>query len=262
MSTPSTLGSINLLPEAEKRQYYTRMIPLALLGRFHLNPYLIDKHGNDLLHLHSPPGSSSAEISLYHRHDFPDPILYGHLTDTMNGQIHILLYVLNDPDSQRFDIDRLPDGTLTQLGAESRHLEAEMAALEAGLSPGQIRSGLHMLRAAQTTFEAFVDILGHDIHFAEPLYYHNAMIFEHYGFAYQQGRRMMERIERGFSLNGGLLPLLDNSTPFRKPEAAQSIRLRSWAIHDGILGEPFTNVTMYKHTGKNAGVSTCPQCNW
>ena len=92
MSKPSTLGGINLLHEAEKRQHYTRMIPLALLGRFHLNPYLVDKHGNDLLHLHCPAGSSNAEISLYHQHDFPDPILYGHLTDTMNGQIHILLY--------------------------------------------------------------------------------------------------------------------------------------------------------------------------
>ncbi len=262
MNMPSTLGGINLLPEAEKRQLYARMIPLSLLGRFHLNPYLVDKHGNDLLLLSCPPGSSSAEISLFHRHDFPDPILYGHLTDTMNGQIHILLYVLNDPDSPRFDIDRQPDGTLTQLGAKSRHIEAEISAIRAGLSPGQIRSGLHMLRVAQTTFEDFIDMLGHNTHFAEPLYYHNAMIFERYGFGYQQGRRLMERIERGFSPGGDLLPLLDNSTPFRTPEAAQSIRLRSWAIHDNILGEPFTNVTMFKHSGKNAGISTCLKCNW
>lgn len=262
MNMPSTLGSINLLPEAEKRQHYTRMIPLSLLSHFRLSPYLVDKHGNDLLHLNCPAGSSSAEISLYHQHGFPDPILYGHLTDTMNGQIHILLYVLNDPSSQRFDIDRLSDGTLTQLGAECRNLEAELAALEAGLSPGQIRSGLHMLREAQTTFESFIDRLGHDIHFAEPLYYHNAIIFERYGFAYQQGRQMMERIERGFSPDGDLIPFLDNSSPFRKPEAANSIRLRSWAIHDGILGEPFTNVTMYKHTDKNARVSTCQKCDW
>ncbi len=262
MSTPSTLGGINLLPEAEKRQLYARMIPMQLLARFHLNPYLVDRHGNDLLVLNSSYGSSSAEISLFHKADFPDPILYGHLTDTMNGQIHILLYVLNDPDSLRFDIDRLPDGTLTQLGAKYRHIDAEISAIEAGLSPGQIRSGLHMLREAQTTFETFIDTLGHDIHFAEPLYYHNAIIFERYGFAYQKGRRLMERIERGFSPGGDLLPLLDNSTPFRNPEAAHSVRLRSWAIHDNILDEPFTNVTMYKHSGKNAGISTCSYCNW
>ena len=146
MSAPSTLGGINLLPEAEKRQLYSRMIPLQLMARFHLNPYLVDRHGNDLLVLNCPSGSSSTEISLFHQADFPDPILYGHLTDTMNGQIHILLYILNDPDSLRFDIDRLPDGTLTQLGAKYRHIDAEIAAIQAGLSPGQIRSGLHILR--------------------------------------------------------------------------------------------------------------------
>jgi len=93
------------------------------------------------------------------------------------------------------------------------------------------------------------------------LFYHNAVIFERYGFRYQKGRRLMERIEQGFQAGGDLLPLLDGSTPFRQPEAANSIRLRSWAIHDGILGEPFTNVTMYKESGKHAGVSTA-QCEW
>jgi hypothetical protein len=72
----------------------------------------------------------------------------------------------------------------------------------------------------------------------------------------------MERIQQGFSEKGDLLKKLDNSTPFRRPEAAQSIRLRSWAIHDGILGEPFNNVTMYKYVGKSAAINTCGECPW
>ena len=100
------------------------------------------------------------------------------------------------------------------------------------------------------------------MYFAEPLYYHNAYIFEHDGFSYQRGRKLMERIHAGFSPGGDLLPLLDNSTPFRKPEAANSVRLRSWAIHDGILGEPFNNVTMYKHIGKKNDTLTCGECPW
>ena len=100
------------------------------------------------------------------------------------------------------------------------------------------------------------------MHFAEPLYYHNAVTFERFGFAYQKGRRLMERIQRGFDPGGDLLPLLDESTPFRKPEAANSIHLRSWAIHDGILGEPFQNVTMYKTIDSHAQISTCSDCNW
>jgi acetoin utilization protein AcuC len=180
----------------------------------------------------------------------------------MNGQIHVLLYILNDPDSPRFNVDRMPDGRKTSFGTRMRNLEAEQAAMEAGLAPGQVRSGLRMLSDAIVSFEKFVESLGHDMYFVEPLYYHNAVIFERYGLAYQMGRRRMEAYHAGFSEAGEYIPLLNGSSPFRKPEAVNSIRLRSWAIHDGILGEPFTDVTMYKRIGKSAGVNTTPGCDW
>jgi hypothetical protein len=260
--TPSTISGVNRLPEDEKRLIFTRLIPPELFERFNLSPSLFDAQGNDLLRLNCHGRSSDAEMALFHQHGFPDPLLYGHLTDTLNGQIHVLLYMLNDPESPRFDVDRLPDGAPTQFGVLYRHLEAERAALDYGLAPGQVRHGLRLLGSAIRAFEVFVRSLGHDIYFTEPLYYHNAVIFERYGFAYQQGRRLMERINAGFALGGELLPLLDGATPFRRPEAAHSIRRRSWAIHDGLLGEPFTNVTMYKRLGRQAGISTCPDIAW
>ncbi|GAB4504184.1 MAG: hypothetical protein Fur0043_11770 [Anaerolineales bacterium] len=255
------IGSINRLPEDEKRAIYSRVIPRELLDRFHL-PEPDSIRLQALLQFKFEPGSSDVEMSLFHEPRFPDPILYGHLTDTLNGQIHILLYILNDPDSPRFDVDRMPDGTKTRFGTFMRNIEAEKKALEAGLAPGQVRRGLRLLPAAIVSFEKFVQSLGHEQYFVEPLYYHNAVIFERYGFAYQMGRRRMEAIHAGFSEGGALLPLLDGSTPFRRPEAVNSIRLRSWAIHDGLLGEPFTNVTMYKRVGKSAGVTTTPGCHW
>jgi hypothetical protein len=259
---PSTISGINRLPEEEKRAIYARIIPTALLQRFSLPENLASANGQDLLVLDCPAGSSTAAMSLYHQHGFQDPILYGQITDTLNGQFHILLYILNDPDSPRFDVDRMPDGSRTNFGIMQRNLVAEQAAMEAGLAPGQVRHGLRLLAQAIQTFENFVAGFHHELHFAEPLYYHNAILFERYGFAYQQGRRKMERIQAGFEPGGDLLPLLDGSTPFRRPEAAGSIRLRSWAIHDGILGEPFTNVTMYKHVGRQAGLSTAGQVIW
>jgi hypothetical protein len=72
----------------------------------------------------------------------------------------------------------------------------------------------------------------------------------------------MEAIHAGFQEGGEFRQGLDESNPFRSSRAANSIRLRSWAIHDGILGEPFTDVTMYKRVGKFAGVSTTPGCEW
>ncbi|MCJ7702109.1 MAG: hypothetical protein MUO62_11030 [Anaerolineales bacterium] len=261
MTLPSTLGSINQLPETEKRAIYARVVPPELLDRYHLNPYMFDKDGHDLLRINAHPGSTSLELSLFHRHGFPDPIIYGHITDTINGQLHILLYNLNDPESPRFNVDRLPDGTPTRFGIRYRNIEAEIAAMKFGLNPGQIRSGPHLLSSAMKTFEKFVDDLGHSLYFAEPLYYHNAVIFERYGFTYQKGRNRMGCIQDGFSPGGALHKRLDGSTPFRQPEAADSIRLRSWAIHDDIFGEPFTNVTMYKRVGKHYEISTTP-CNW
>jgi hypothetical protein len=156
----------------------------------------------------------------------------------------------------------MPDGSTTKFGTLQRNREAESAALTDGLAPGQVRRGLRMLPAATAAFEQFVKDLGHDMYFAEPLYYHNAIIFERYGFAYQEGRRFMERIQAGFSAGGDLLPKLNGASPFRQPDAAASIRRRSWAIHDGILGEPFTNVTMYKRVGKMAGINTAPDIAW
>lgn len=261
MPLPSTLGAINQLPESEKRAIYMRVIPSELLDRFRLNPFLVDKFGQDLLLLKASPGSTNVEMSLFHKHGFQDPIVYGHITDTINGQLHILLYILNDPDSPRYNVDQLPNGTPTKFGISHRNLNAELDALGAGLNPGQIRRGPHLFSAAMRSFEEFVRELRHEIYFVEPLYYHNAVIFERYGFTYQQGRRLMRRIEDGFSLNGDLQSLLEVNSPFRSPDVTNSIRLRSWAIHDGILGQPFTNVTMYKRVGNHHGISTT-ECNW
>jgi hypothetical protein len=259
---PTTISGINQLSYAEKREIYTRLIPAELLERFCLSPQFVDKDGHDLIWLHCPPQKADVEMALRHQSGFPDPILYGHMTDTLNGQIHILLYVLNDPESPRFDIDRLPDGTSTKLGSQCRNIEAEEEAMQAGLAPGQIRAGLRLLPHAIKAFERFIESLGHDLHFAEPLYYHNAIIFERYGFAYAKGKKLMDRIQSGFSPGGDLLPLLDDSNPFRRPEAAYSVRLRSWAIHDGILGKPFSDVTMYKNRLRPAGLSTSQGCPW
>jgi hypothetical protein len=260
--TASTISSINRLNQDEKRKIYTRIIPPELYERFQLSPNLTDEQGRDLVNLRSDPGRTDVQLALYHRADFPDPILYGHLTDTLNGQLHILLYILNDPFSSRFNVDRLDDGRTTSFGTERRNISAEIAAMQAGLAPGQVRRGLRLLKSAINAFEAFVTSLGHELYFVEPLYYHNALIFESYGFSYQKGHKLMAGIQHGFKPSGDLFDRLDGSTPFRQPAATHSIRLRSWAIHDGLLGEPYSNVTMYKYVGKKAEINSCPDCDW
>lgn len=257
-----TISGVNRLPEQQKLEIYSRIIPPALLERYELEPPFLSGEGLPLLKLTCAQGCSDTELKLHHQVGFPDPVLYGHITDTVNGQVHVLLYILNDPDSPRFDVDRMPDGTPTKFGIYDRNIPAELAAMEYGLAPGQVRKGLRMLGQAIDAFEVFVASLGNEFYFADPLYYHNAILFEHYGFTYERGRRLMQRIQQGFEAGGDLLGRLDSSSPFRNPGAAGSIRLRSWAIHDGLLGEPFTNVTMYKRIGKSFGTDTSSGCPW
>jgi len=256
---PSTIGGINQLPEREKRAMYAGYIPPELTEKFGLH-HLAEDHA--LLKFRFAEGSSDVEMMLYHQPGFVDPVLYAHLADSLNGQIYILLYILNDPEAPRFNVDKMPDGTPTQFGIRKRNLEAEQAALQAGLAPGQIRRGLRLLGSAIQSFENFMTLLGHDMYYIEPLYYHNAVLFERYGFSYQMGRRQMNEIQAGFEEGGGLRQQLDDSTPFRSPQAPDTIRLRSWAIHDGILGGPFTNVTMYKRVGVTSALNSAPGCRW
>ena len=256
---PFNIAGINRLPEREKREIYARYIPQALIEKFNLHDL---ENNHELLQFRFAEGSSDVELLLYHQVNFPDPILYAHLADNISGQMHILLYILNDPESPRFNVDKMPDGAPTQFGIRKRNIEAEIAALQAGLSPGQIRHGLKVLLQAMNTFEEFAASLGHDLYFVEPLYYHNAIIFERYGFSYQVGRRLMNEIQAGFAEGGVLSQKLDDSNPFRSSKASRSIRLRSWAIHDGILGEPFTNVTMYKRVGVSANINSAEGCEW
>lgn len=259
---PRSISGINRLPQREKEAIYTRFIPKILLERFNIPEDFTDESGNRLLEITCEPDTSDFVLRLKHKYDSRDALLYSHVTDTMNRQIHVLLYIVNDPDCRRYDVDVMPDGSPTQFGIFRRNLAAEQAAMDAGLAPGQIRCGLRSMKEAVESFEAFVSELGHDLFFAEPLHYHNAIVFEKYGFAYMKGRRLMESIHRGFSEGGPLALCLDGSSPFRQPEFINSIRGRSWAIHDGILGHAYTEVTMYKSIGKVADINTFPGAAW
>jgi hypothetical protein len=258
----SSIAALNRLPDDEKFEIYSRFIPSELINKFNLDPSFRQLLEKDFLEIKCKPGRTDVVLELRHEPHFVDPVLYAHLTDTMNGQIHVLLYIVNDPFSERFNTDRMPDGTPTEFGVFRRNIEEEVKAMNAGLAPGQVRRGLRMLRDAVHAFEQFVENLGHDVYFIDPLSYHNAIVFERYGFNYQQGKKKMESIHEGFASGGAYHSQLDHSTPFRIPPFSSSIRGRSWAIHDDILGEPFTDVVMYKALGEHAGLETFPGAVW
>ena len=134
--------------------------------------------------------------------------------------------------------------------------------MEAGLAPGQVRQGLRLTRDLVPILERFVSALHHDAYYLQPLAYHNAILFERLGFAYALGLGRMEWINREFTPGGLLHRRLDGGTPFRSPDAWRTVRGRSWAIHDGIMDMPLTDVKMYKQVDVHAGVVTFPSAAW
>ena len=130
--------------------------------------------------------------------------------------------------------------------------------MQAGLAPGQVRKGLRLLRHFFPLSLQFFSSMGQDMITAEPLAYHDAIIFENYGFDYIRGKKLMKDIDEGFQPGGELFKQLDGSTPFRQPGMEKSVRGRSWALHDGILGEPWKGPEMYRSLEHASNVCTFP----
>lgn len=256
-----SIRQINALSEEQRAKIYRFLIPGDLLSRYGIDPVTCENaDGVKLVDIEAAPGTSFVRIRVSPFFDFPDPLLQLELGDTGNYQLEILLVMINDPHSQRFDVDRDWAGEPTKFGLLRRNLEEEERAMKAGLAPGQVRCGLRQTSRQLPLVEDFASGLGRDTYLANPLGYHNAIFLEWQGFNYIQGRRRMDSIERGFHLGGELFYQLDGSTPFRDAEAANTVRGRSWAIHDGILGEPWPalEVRMFKRVGHHAGICTFP----
>lgn len=254
---PSSIRGINGTAEPFKNAIYRRLIPGEILRRFDIPP-----DGDERLQINCPHDTRSVEIIVYHSVGAQDPVLYLQLADTMNFQIALLLLVINDPESERYNTDIDEQGLPTRFGTLRRNVREEVRAMQAGLAPGQVRKGLRLSHRYIPVLEDFVTRTGHDMVIIEPLTYNNAIVYERYGFAYFQGRSRLEWIDQVLRPGGEFFDRFDGSSPFRQPQAWRSIRGRSWAIHDGILGEPFGDIRMYKRVGLDAGVNTFPDGVW
>jgi hypothetical protein len=262
LNWPNSIREINDLPSAEKYAIYQTLIPDWVFPMFGIDPQDNTVRGTPVIHKRCPAGSSTVEISVFNVLESTEPVLYLHMGDTFNSQLIVLLVVVNDPASPRYDVDVDERGQPNQLGTRQRNIPEEVRAMEAGLAPGQVRRGLRVFRTAVPVFENFVARMGHNLFLIEPLFYHNAITFERYGFAYSRGFQTMKLLHAGFLPGGMLHSRLDGSTPFRRPDAWRTVTGRSWAIHDGISDVPFGDVQMYKRIGRDAGVDTFPNAVW
>lgn len=259
------IAGLNALPVPVREQLYTRLIPEELLARYGVGRHgWREADGERLVRITVGEERSWVRVELRAREHDRDPVLLVDVGMSPFGPPELSLVQINDPDGGRYGIDRDPEGNETLLGTAGRNLDEEERALRDGLAPGQVRPGLRMLRRVLEAMDAFCGLLGSDFYLVEPLFYHSALLYERHGCDYFMGRDRMEAIHAGFQLGGALQARLDGSSPFRRPGFEATIRGRSWAIHDGVLGQPFcdgvsgVNVKMYRVPGRAASVCTFP----
>lgn len=257
---PNSIRGINNLPDEEKWAIYGALLP-EWLAQYNLDG-MSSNDGFPNVIFRCPSGTRAVEITVRRHTSDRDPLLYLNMADTFNNQLLVLLVIVNDLDAPRFNIDIDQHGNPTQFGTIGRNIPAELAAMRAGLAPGQIRQGLRAFKQSVPVFEQFVHNLGLDLFLIEPLAYHNAIVFERYGFNYIKGKSEMLRIHQEFQPGGFLYSRLTEDNAFRHPNAWKTVRGRSWAIHDGILGYPFTGFQMYKRLGIDAHIQTFPDAEW
>jgi hypothetical protein len=145
------------------------------------------------------------------------------------------------------------------LFSERRNIEEEIRAMEAGLAPGQVRKGLRCIGEVIKSLERFMVRMEKKRIYCEAMAYHNAMVYERHGFAYQfkTWEEEMDWIDHEFRAPLGMFfKKLNGSTPFRRPGMEKTVRGRSWAIQDGVMGRPWSRPAMVKEVGVHAQVNT------
>lgn len=255
----SSLKAINRLQESEKITIYSRLLPgrLARLLNIDLeDPLRLAQNG--VFKVVAPSGLSLVRIAV-HSGSSQDAVFFVELSDTQFHQMELSFCMIRDPDAPRFDVDMDAEGRNNWFTSHGRNIPEEVRAMSAGLFPNQVRRGLRMFGEFLPLLELFTDALGIEMIMAEPLTYDNAIRYEKYGFDYLRGKRLMLEINREFQPGGRYYMKLDGSSPFRRPGAEHTVRGRSWAIHDGVLDEPWDEVQIYKVIGVHAGVNTFPE---
>lgn len=259
---PIAIRQINELPENAKRRVFRSLLPPTLAMDFAISPISWrSSNGGPSIALKAEDGSGVVNLSIVEAPGSQNRFFSIELQDNAFQGIDLNLLILADPEGEYFQTDFDAQGNPTLFGTLKRNHEEERRAMEAGLSPGQVRSGLGASKLVLDQLEAFLSTLGQDAYFLEPLTYVSALLFERRGFAYVRGHQLMDEIHLQFQPGGKLHAALDGGSPFRKPEQASSIRGRAWAIHDGILASidaRWDGLRMVKRIGVQAGVNTAP----
>ena len=232
----SWIQKISRYHQYQKEGLYRILIPPTLYQTFGINPLnLLANEGQRIVRFFCPEGDSTCLVEIK-TPDIEDPVYSIQISDTVDqSSIEWDFLIINDPSSEKFNTDLDQDGKDTMFGWASRNNVEEEKAFMAGYYPGQTRKGLGLTGQTIKSLDLFCQILGIKIIKLDALFYHNAITYERLGFGYYEGYKKMQRIHELFQPGEKLYEKMDNSNLFRRKEFVNTVRGRSWAIHDNIL---------------------------
>lgn len=255
----SSLQAINRLDEPEKERIYSRLLPQRLRDVLGLTENsLCNSAGERLITIIAPKGLPLVRIEARSKPDDGVVVFFLELSDTQFHQMELSFCIIRDPNAPSYAVDVDETGRNNWFASQGRNIPEEIRAMRAGLFPNQTHHGLQLFVTFFPLLERFTDSLGIQMIVGEPLSYDNAIRYEKYGFDYLRGKRLMLEIDREFQPGGRYFSRLDGSSPFRMPGMERSVSGRSWAIHDGILDNPWDGVQIYRMIGVHAGINTFP----
>ena len=264
LAMPFSITKLNRLPSEIREPLYLQLVPPSLYLSLSIDSRtLVNQRGQRVVQGIFPPDDNFACIEIKENLEDRDWAFACQVSlDTFMHSVHLDFVTINDPRSERYDVDTDELGHDTLFGCRSRNIGEEVRAMDAGLAPGMVRRGLGLLAEFVESLEKFTTSVGLKAVTLGALYYHNAISWERCGFTYFRGLNLMKTIHAEFHPGGRLYQCLDNSTPFRRPGMEMTVRGRSWTIHDSILVDAFDedwhNPKMYKMMGKHHGVNTFP----
>ena len=196
----TSLRGVNRLPVEIKERLYASLIPSDLLSTYQVDPIsLSDQEGHPAFHFDFPPDRGVVKIQFKRSISDLDPIVFLQLSDTSYNQVEFEWIIINDPDSERFQIHISDSTQFLPPGSEFRNVPEEIRAMKAGLAPGQVRRGLHRFPEIMELVESFLSRLNIHLVYGFPYAYHNAIELERIGYFYGTGKELMLRSIKDFN---------------------------------------------------------------
>ena len=139
-----SIARLNRLPKDERDRIYLELVPESIFEKFQIDSRtLLNRYGEKVVRGIFPPDDNFACIEVQNRGGDKDCIFSCQVSlESFMQSLHLDFLIVNDPFSERFNVDVDETGRDTLYGTRSRNLPEEIKAMEAGLE-------WHLLRSAQ-----------------------------------------------------------------------------------------------------------------